>query len=610
MKKVLRIFIIVGFLVSSLAINVPVGRSQSLDQERVKVIEMFMMGITESFSYEEVEAYIQEEEAYILETGNTRPFSSYGINGNHSTGQSLMLLEYLDKYLAANTSESPQEDLFTDQEEPPLQLSDIYPYAVDFTQLAGNLSFYEAGGDNSVKFTVENDGGSLRIHSAESYTTLNGHQNQFSGIAENNQTQAFDVRTRNGATRTVNVNTELSVWTTAHRRDLTFYFFHNQAGGLSLLVWELENPSVTLMEYTTIAGTSSPEPSVDTVDSLTHAPYLNDAYYYRGGGSDLEGGDNYRKVTLQFPPDEKGLYQFVVEELIFGEFAEVTYVYQITDQGVYEQAYFETANEEKADYRYHEDSMNELSSLILPAEVYPGLTFNSGYRDQTQYKIIALYDSYDFEGKTYKNVIEMGYKSEEDPNTNIHEFLAADIGFIGSAYYIESMDNYNLIYYLDTNNSAGWSTLNLSSPSDEGDYPFAVASEDLGETISFYGTGTTNMNLVVYHPETNLLDVYQDDLKDGGYTLVYSTPVQLTQVATQQIDLNRNSQLVNQYDLPNTVEVNTQLIALNSSVHKDTEKPFYLFYNAAGDISLAYWNDTSAYNPSNGGNYFEMIPSN
>ena len=598
MRKAIKLFTVACLLLSSLAFNVPIGYGQSLADEREQVIEMFMMGITENFTYEEVEAYVREEEAYILETGNSRNYSSYGINGNHSTGQALMLAEYLDNYLAANTTES--------------QIQDLYPYAVDFTQLPISLNFYEAGGDDTVKFTVENDGNYLTIHSVESYPAFEQNQYTFSGGVENNQTKSFDVRTRDGAVRTVNVNTEMSVWTTAHRRDLSFYFFHNAAGGLSMVVWELENPQSILMEYTTIAGNEASESAVKTVNTLNRAPYLQEYYYYRGAGSQLEGGDNYRHVTLQFSPDENGLYQFVKEEWIFGEYSDTTYVYQITDQGIYEQAYFETANQEMIDYRYHEDAMNELSSLILPAEVYPGLTFNSGYRDQTQYEVFALYNVFSFGDMppAYGGVIELRYQSEEDSDTYTHVFFSANIGVIGEAYYIESADTYNLIYFLD---HVGGDVRQLSSTppsfSQEGDYPYAVESEDLDEVVSFFSPGITNINLVNFHSKTHSLDAFYNDLNGGGYDFAYSTSVQLTQVPTQEIELERNSELMRQYDLPSKVSVNTQLIALTPSQHKDAETPFYLFYNASGGISLAYWNDTSAYGPSNG-YYIEMVPLN
>src|SRR5699024_12635078 len=126
MKRLMKLM--VGFSLFFFISMGEVGHAQSLEGQREEVIESFMMGITEDFSYEEVDAYLSEEEARILETGETRSLSSYGIDGNHSTGQSLGLVEYLTNYLNSHTDESDDADLYT--------------YAVDFSELNDVMCFY------------------------------------------------------------------------------------------------------------------------------------------------------------------------------------------------------------------------------------------------------------------------------------------------------------------------------------------------------------------------------------------------------------------------------------------------------------------------------------
>ena len=82
MKRLMKLM--VGFSLLFFISMGEVGHAQSLEEQRETIIESLMTGITQNFTYEEGDAYLSEEEARILATGEKRPLSSYGIDGNHS----------------------------------------------------------------------------------------------------------------------------------------------------------------------------------------------------------------------------------------------------------------------------------------------------------------------------------------------------------------------------------------------------------------------------------------------------------------------------------------------------------------------------------------------
>lgn len=239
MKKSYKIVLILCLLFTTLIANVPIAQAQTLEEQRQAMIQYFMQGMTKDFTYEEVEAYISQEEANLLETGTFRNYSSYGMEGEHSTAHGIELYSYLMDYFEANTDQSTLEDL--------------YPYQVNFNDLPRELTFYEAGGNDSPEFYVEFDDGMLTINSTKSYYDFfNGDVTHFIGPAENRGTLEMSVVDGQGNQRRVNVNTQMSVWTTAHRREFIFSFFYNDAGGVSLVLQEQENPQSVLQEFATV----------------------------------------------------------------------------------------------------------------------------------------------------------------------------------------------------------------------------------------------------------------------------------------------------------------------------------------------------------------------
>lgn len=258
MKKSHKIVLTFCLLLMTLVTQVSAVQARSLEEQREAVIELYMSGITQNYSYEEVERYIAQEEAYVLETGTFRSLSSYGMEGSRSTAQSIGLVEYLQNYFEANADAN--------------MLDDLYPYQVDFNQLPENMIFYEAGNTSVPAFYVSNDHGMLTIDATKTYQDgINGPVSTFSGAVQNTGTLDYEVMGADGKQRTVNVNTQMSVWTTAHRREFIFSFFINRDGGLSLLLWEQENQQSVLREYVALGtGTDSTVQNESTDWTLPH----------------------------------------------------------------------------------------------------------------------------------------------------------------------------------------------------------------------------------------------------------------------------------------------------------------------------------------------------
>ena len=76
MKKSHKIVLTFCLLLMTLVTQVSAVQARSLEEQREAVIELYMSGITQNYSYEEVERYIAQEEAYLLETGTFRSYSS------------------------------------------------------------------------------------------------------------------------------------------------------------------------------------------------------------------------------------------------------------------------------------------------------------------------------------------------------------------------------------------------------------------------------------------------------------------------------------------------------------------------------------------------------
>lgn len=81
--------------------NAQVGYARSLSERREQLIIGLMSGFTKDFTLDEVEQYLTFEEVNVLETGGIRSISSYGIDNEHSTSQTIYL-----SWLNSNKKES------------------------------------------------------------------------------------------------------------------------------------------------------------------------------------------------------------------------------------------------------------------------------------------------------------------------------------------------------------------------------------------------------------------------------------------------------------------------------------------------------------------------
>lgn len=219
-----------------------VGYAQSLSERREQLIIGLMSGFTKDFTLDEVEQYLTFEEVNVLETGGIRSISSYGIDNEHSTSQNITIADYLQRYLAENTT--------------PNELDELYPFAVDFERLPAKLSFYHVDDpDHSfADFEVTNDVNKVSMYKqywGPNQSRLNAEY--IEGYPSDNQTQEVVVATSNlREERIVELNTSIRTQELSHRTDQIIYFFYNDQGGLSLLYWDYVNAPEKLEEYVTL----------------------------------------------------------------------------------------------------------------------------------------------------------------------------------------------------------------------------------------------------------------------------------------------------------------------------------------------------------------------
>lgn len=167
--------------------------AQTLSESRETLIESLMVAPANTYTYEEVDAYLAGEEARVLETGDIQGDTKFGINGSHSTGQGLEIYSYLAEYFEANTSQSDQDAL--------------YPYAVDFDALPNELSFYKGSSDQGfADYAIVNKGNHLEVSRSWLDMSQRHQMTRFSGNVTNIGTQEIMVKIGESV-RPVKVNT-------------------------------------------------------------------------------------------------------------------------------------------------------------------------------------------------------------------------------------------------------------------------------------------------------------------------------------------------------------------------------------------------------------------
>lgn len=228
MKKF--IFSLLSLLFFSAAIPIH-AQDNLLAVKREEIIALYQKGITQTYSYEEVEAYIASQEVDALQNG-VKHFDEY-VGPDYSTGHGVSLGDYLEHYVAANGT-----------------TTQMYPYAVDFSKYQGDFQFFKSYNDTEPSFYVTVTGNQATI--TTTVPTSFG-LNNFSIFLNNYPTVEESVLDEFGNQRNVKINTSFgsSVDGVPHRTDYRFSFFYNRDGGISLLMYDIANREMPLQEYKT-----------------------------------------------------------------------------------------------------------------------------------------------------------------------------------------------------------------------------------------------------------------------------------------------------------------------------------------------------------------------
>ena len=173
------------------------------------------------------------------------------------------------------------------------------------------------------------------------------------------------------------------------------------------------------------------EEATESVDTSNYAPGLFYPYYdHIGVGMEFAPFT----LTLDYEPDEDGIYQ--VSHATAGN--TVSYVYQLTEDGVIELAYYPNSYEGE-DFRYHEDSLDEQVATFFPAELAVGDTFTRGYRDEQEYTVTDILAEHEVEGETYHDVL---VTESVMPEGEVQRYYyAPEIGEIASEYIFDDEGN-------------------------------------------------------------------------------------------------------------------------------------------------------------------------
>lgn len=229
--------------------------------------------------------------------------------------------------------------------------------------------------------------------------------------------------------------------------------------------------------------------------------------------------------------------------------------------------------------------MNDYASVIIPMEVYPGLIFYSGYSNQIEYEVIGIHDTFPLSNTTYEDVIEIRKNSvNNESDTPQHIFYAPKIVLIGEAFPIEGTNEYNPIYFLESYTP---SSNALPSPSNNDDYAFAVAIDELGSEISFHrpeNFGRPNDITMVLTNNKIGFNTYDNHFSDINQTSWYA--FELQNIPSEIITV---SGFESGSDDNREVTVNTQVIIKKHLGGTDfgwVGRELYLFYNQFDGLSF------------------------
>lgn len=170
-----------------------------------------------------------------------------------------------------------------------------------------------------------------------------------------------------------------------------------------------------------LVNNNSSNQELDNVDSIDYAPFMYfNNYEYLGSGHEFAG----YKAVLLYPLNENGIYQFRRD----GGGTSISYVYQLTEDGIYELSYFPEVYD-ATDFRNHKDTLDEQKSLIFPAKFKIGDQFNCGYREDQVYEVVDILPNYLLNDQDYQNVVVLSSHQVTDDYTQFF-YYAPEYGLI------------------------------------------------------------------------------------------------------------------------------------------------------------------------------------
>lgn len=153
---------------------------------------------------------------------------------------------------------------------------------------------------------------------------------------------------------------------------------------------------------------------------LPYAQFIN--YQYSGDGSLFDIQD----IIMEYGPDSNGIFQIVS----YTGNDTTAYIYQIRDSGLYELAYFNDYYVVE-DLRYSADALDGIDSLILPSNLTIGLTFTTGYNNESVRTVAEIVDYYSIGDVSFNDVLRIEERKEEaDGPATYNYYYAPNYGII------------------------------------------------------------------------------------------------------------------------------------------------------------------------------------
>ena len=172
----------------------------------------------------------------------------------------------------------------------------------------------------------------------------------------------------------------------------------------------------TIEESTEVIN--QPEISVDYLSYIPYITFVN--YQYQGDGSIF----NLQDIIMEYTPDNDGIFQIAA---FYGNNA-TAYVYQMSENGLYELAKFDDYNMVE-DLRYTEVAKDASKSLVFPKNVKVGEKFQSGYANEIQREVVDLLPTYTLGGMTFNQVLVIREDNSSTGESLIY-YYAPDYGLI------------------------------------------------------------------------------------------------------------------------------------------------------------------------------------